>query len=106
MSYTVDVEVILKPGIVASMEVFYEVVSFGYCGSFDEPGEANEYQFLGLEVNSITRLGKAHRVWTKTGEELDAQGWHDAVCELARPLLDGGDYEEEWMELADRDNET
>ena len=110
----IDIDIILKPGIVASVEVEFEMSSPGYGGSFDEPPCPAEYEITGLTINNVmcfagrpgpNLLERIAEAWYKSGRELIQYGWHDALCKLAKPLLEN-DYYDEWQRLADHEFNT
>ncbi len=106
MHNLIDIDIILKPGIVASVEVEFGVSSHGYGGSFDEPPCPAEYYITGIVINNVMCFSGIGiiipRVWHKTNRELVQQGWHDALCKRAKPLLEN-DYYDEWQRLADHE---
>lgn len=130
----IDIDIILKPGIVAFVEVEFEVSSSGHRGDYNDPSQPDEYEITGLAINhvrcvrekTVTKLVcKTHNpeeadraamlttamnrylslVWIKTGRELIQYGWHDALCKIAKPLLEN-DYYDEWQRLADHEFNT
>lgn len=101
----IDIDIILKPGIIASVEVEFDVLSYGYTGDRDFPPESNEYDIVRLCINNVVCFSTKPAIkvaWYKTGRELIRDGWHDAMCKLAKPLLEG-EYDEEWQQLADHE---
>lgn len=128
MHNTIDIDIILKRGVVASVEVEFDKCSHGYAGDYDNPGYADEYEITGLAINNVMCFSKynpglpnereitglalnnvmrlcgqiATETWYKTGAELIRQGWHDDFVRLAQPLLDE-DYYDEWQRMADHE---
>ena len=106
----IDIDIILKPGILASVEIEFDTASFGYRGDHDDPGQPNEYEITGLAINNVMcfsghtsrHLFGITEAWYKTGLELIQYGWHDDLVKLAEPLLEG-DYYDEWQRMADHE---
>ena len=107
----IDIDIILKPGIVASVEIEFEMSCHGWRGDYHVPGFPNEYEITGLSINNVMCFSGPRRLmwiaeaWYKTGPQLVQGGWHDDLCKIAKPLLDA-DYYDEWQRLADHEFNT
>lgn len=98
----IDIDIILKPGILASVEVECELSSSGYSGDNFDPPELDMFDITGLVINNVMCFSgpPVVKAWYKTGIELVRHGWHDDLCKLIKPLLEG-DYYDEWQQLAE-----
>ena len=54
----IDIDIILKPGVIASVEVEFEISSHGYRGGYDDPGQPNEYEITRLGINNVMCLSR------------------------------------------------
>ncbi len=97
----IDIDIILKPGIVASVEVQFEV-SQGYRGDYLDPPEPDGYEITGLAINNVMCFFGRNMAWYRAGRDLIRYGWHDDLVKIAKPLLEN-DYWEEWQQMADHE---
>ena len=101
MSNFIDIDVTLKPGIVASVEVEFEISSGGVSGDNLDPPELDMYEITGLSINNVV----CSSAWYKLRWHLIQDECRDDMLMLIRPLLDD-EYYYEWQRLADRELST
>lgn len=105
----IDIDIILKRGILASVEIECEISSSGYSGDNYDPPELDMFEMTGLVINNVmcfSGIGLTiPQVWYKSGKELVRHGWHDDLIRLIKPLL-YDEYYDEWQQLADHELST
>ncbi len=95
MTNFIDMDILLKPGIVASVEVGFSIESSGISVDGLDPPELDMFEIRGLNIYNIMCFSSfsftadgvhPNVVWYKTLADLIQSGWHDDWCKLANKV--------------------